>query len=87
VPSPTGDVGLSEESDHFKLSRFISIRPNGLHVFSSTRNNKTNSKFAVFKFKNLKLDNRCVLIEGMNDFKIGKNHCNEVNNIYKEILI
>jgi hypothetical protein len=48
VPSPTGDVGLFEESDHFKLSGFISLRPDCLHIFSSTRNNKTNSKFAVF---------------------------------------
>ena len=35
VPSPTGDVGLFEESDHFKLSGFISLRPDGLHIFSS----------------------------------------------------
>ena len=34
MPSPTDDVGLFEESDHLKLSGFISLRPDGLHVFS-----------------------------------------------------
>ena len=34
MPSPTGDVGLSEESDHLELGGLIALRPDGLHVFS-----------------------------------------------------